>query len=65
MKIMEKHSSFWAYLTSGSLFGTGAFTLNDVAMLVGIFTGLGTFFVNWYYKRKEDQRREKALVCKE
>lgn len=58
MKVMEKHSSAVSYITGGSLFSWGTLTLNDVAMIVGICTGLGTFLVNWYYKRKEDKRLE-------
>ena len=58
MKVMEKHSSSVSYITGGSLFSWGTITLNDVAMIVGICTGLGTFLVNWYYKRKEDKRLE-------
>ena len=59
---MEKHSSAVSYITGGSLFSWGTITLNDVAMLVGILTGLGTFVVNWYYKRKEDKRLEADRV---
>lgn len=58
MKVMEKHASSVSYITGGSLFSWGTLTLNDVAMIVGITTGLGTFLVNWYYKRKEDKRLE-------
>lgn len=59
---MEKHSSTISYFTSGGWFSYGAITLNDVAMVVGIVTGLGTFVVNWYYKRKEDKRLEADRV---
>ena len=62
MKVMEKHSSAVSYITGGSLFSWGTLTLNDVAMIVGICTGLGTFLVNWYYKRKEDKRLEADRV---
>lgn len=62
---MEKHSSFVAYFTSGSLFGTGAMTLNDVAMIVGIITGVGTFVVNWWYKRKEFKLRERGVESRD
>ena len=58
MKAMEKHASSASYIMGGSLFSWGTLTLNDVAMIVGIATGLGTFLVNWYYKRKEDKRLE-------
>lgn len=59
MKTMEKHSSAISYIMSGSWFSYGAITLNDIAMVVGILTGLGTFVVNWYYKRKEFKLRER------
>ena len=62
MKAMEKHASSVSYITGGSLFSWGTLTLNDVAMIVGIATGLGTFLVNWYYKRKEDKRMEADRV---
>lgn len=56
---MEKHSSFAAYLTSLGTAVFGGLTLQDVAMVVGILTALGTFGVNWYYKAREDQRAER------
>ncbi|MBI0520957.1 hypothetical protein F6Q07_23215 [Pectobacterium parmentieri] len=34
----------------------GALSLNDWALIVGIICTLGTFGVNWYYRRKEFQR---------
>lgn len=36
-------------------------SLNEVAILVGIFTALGTFAVNWYYKHKESKSFIAAL----
>ena len=62
MKVMEKHASSVSYITGGSLFSWGTITLNDITMIVGIATGLGTFLVNWYYKRKEDKRLEADRV---
>jgi len=59
MTIMEKHSSAVSYITGGGLFSFGALSLNDVAMLVGILTGVGTFVVNWYYKAQDDKRRDR------
>ena len=59
---MEKHSSVWAYLTSLGTALFGGVTLQDVALWVGIVTALGTFLVNWYYKRKEDKRLEADRV---
>lgn len=47
-------------IMSGSSYSLGAITtmlgalsLNDWALVVGIGCTLGTFGVNWYYKRKE------------
>lgn len=56
---MEKHSSVWAYGTSLGTALFGGVTLQDVALWVGIITALGTFFVNWYYKARENERAEK------
>ena len=55
---VEKHSSVWAYLTSLGIALFGGVTLQAMALWVGIITALGTFLVNWYYKRKEDKRLE-------
>lgn len=65
MKIMERHSGVVSYATGTGLFGLGALSADDInviAMIVGILTGVGTFLVNWYYKRKEDKRNEQR--CK-
>lgn len=51
---MEKNSSLAAYVASV----TTVLTLQDLAMVVGILTALGTFVVNWYYKAREDARAE-------
>lgn len=40
----------------------GAMSLNEWALLIGIVCTIGTFGVNWYYKRKEFQLRERANV---
>ncbi|WP_370277276.1 phage holin family protein [Xenorhabdus bovienii] len=37
----------------------GAWSLNDWAIVVGIICTVGTFAVNWYYKHRELNRREK------
>lgn len=33
----------------------------DVASIVGIIIGISTFFINWYYKRKDYELREREL----
>ncbi len=58
MRMPEKYSSpaaiIWGVLTS--IFGI--FTLDQWAVIVGILCTVGTFAVNWYYKRKEFKLRE-------
>ena len=61
--MLERFSSMISYTTSGSLIICGL-TVSDLAGLVGIALGLGTFIVNWYYKAKDDRRKTKATaVC--
>lgn len=50
---MEKHTSITSYFVSGITALFGMLTLEDVALIVGIVCTIGTFAVNWYYKRKE------------
>lgn len=49
-------------VTSGAAVGAGsatalfgAMSLNDLAIVIGIACTIGTFVINWYYKRKEFQ----------
>ena len=64
VQVVEKHSSVWAYLTALGTAVFGGFTLQDVALWVGIITAIGTFVVNWYYKEREADREEHLLVCR-
>jgi multisubunit Na+/H+ antiporter MnhF subunit len=59
---MYKHTSATAYITSFLTAVFGGVTLQDVAMAVGILTAIGTFGVNWYYKRREDLRAERGTA---
>ncbi len=36
----------------------GWLTSNEFAVLVGVLIGVGGFIVNWYYRHKEDKRRQ-------
>ncbi|PIJ51988.1 hypothetical protein BL250_03225 [Erwinia sp. OLTSP20] len=49
---MDKYSSQLSYWVASILTAAGALTLQDWAVLVGIIVAIGTFGVNWYYKRK-------------
>ena len=56
---MEKHSSINAYL-GGIVAVIGSMTLQDWGIIVGILVGIGTFFLNWYYKARELELKEKS-----
>ena len=56
---MEKHSSTNAYL-GGIATVIGSMTLHDWGIIVGILVGVGTFFLNWYYRAKELELKEKS-----
>lgn len=49
---MEKISSMFAYGLAALLAFIGALTPQDFDFLVGAAVAVGTFFVNWYYRRK-------------
>jgi hypothetical protein len=50
---MEKYTTSSAYGWGAFCTMLGALSLNDWALVVGILCSLGTFAVNWHYKRKE------------
>ncbi|MGO2460550.1 MAG: HP1 family phage holin [Ewingella sp.] len=49
---MEKIMSSMAYAIATFLAFLGALTPQDIAFLVGAAVAVGTFFLNWYYRRK-------------
>lgn len=49
---MDKYCSQLSYWVASILTAAGAMTLQDWALLVGIILTIGTFAINWYYKRK-------------
>lgn len=61
---MEKHSSVWSYVAAMGTAIFGGLTLQEFAVWVGIITTLGTFAVNWYYKEREADRRERESCGK-
>lgn len=62
---MKDGTSFLAYLSGVSTSVAGALTLQEVALICGIITSLGTWGVNWYYKAAERRDAQKARqgVC--
>lgn len=52
---MEKITSFITYAMALFLAWLGKLSPQDIAFLVGAAVGIGTFLVNWYYRRKSLQ----------
>ncbi|WP_431223644.1 HP1 family phage holin [Serratia sp. L9] len=52
---MEKVTSFITYSAALFLAWLGGLSPQDIAFLVGAAVGIGTFLVNWYYRRKSLQ----------
>lgn len=40
-------------------------TINDIALVVGIVTSIGTFIVNWVYKRRNYKLEKQKLFGNE
>lgn len=66
MNFMDKHSSITAYAAGTWSVVFGGVTLNEFAVITGIVCTLGTFLVNWYYKARDDTRRDRREtdVCR-
>lgn len=56
--------------TSGAAYGAGSASivigisnwgLNEWAIMIGIICTIGTFLINWYYKRQEFRLKQKQL----
>ena len=50
---MNQTSSSVAVGTGSATAMFGALSINDWAIIIGIVCTVGTFALNWYYKRKE------------
>lgn len=51
------HTSFFGALITF----LGTLTLEDIGILCSILFGLGTILLNWHYKKKELELKEKYL----
>ena len=58
---MTDKPTITSYVCSAIAAGVGGWTDERIAIWVGISTAIGTFFVNWYYKRRQDQREEAKI----
>lgn len=52
---MEKVTSTLCYFVAACLAWFGRHSPEDIAVLIGAAVGVGTFLVNWYYRRKSYQ----------
>lgn len=59
---MERITSFLAYTVAVFLAWIGKYSPQDIAFMVGAAVGVGTFLVNWYYRRKSYQLLNKLGV---
>lgn len=57
---VDKVATETSYLVNALSFSWGAMTFNNWIMLISALAGLGTGVVSWYYKRKDDIRKNKA-----
>ena len=57
---VERISSFVAYCVSAICMFLGALTPQDIAFLFGAAVGVGSFLVNWYYRRKSNRLLERV-----
>lgn len=62
---MEKITSFFAYAVAVMLAWVGQYSAQDIALIVGAAVGVGTFAINWYYRRKSYLLLKRAGVQKE
>lgn len=61
---MERITSFLAYAVVMFLAWIGRYSPQDIAFMVGAAVGVGTFLVNWYYRRKSYQLLNKLGVSR-
>ena len=54
---LDKIATDASYTVNVTVFSIGAYTINDLMMLLSIMFGLCTVLISWYYKRREDKRQ--------
>lgn len=62
---MEKITSYVAYAVAVGLAWAGQYSTQDIALSIGAAVGVGTFAVNWYYRRKSYLLLKRAGVQRE
>ncbi|WP_392551598.1 HP1 family phage holin [Orbus wheelerorum] len=57
--IMDRYSSPVSYFWGAICTLIGAFSLNEIAIIIGIILSVATFFINWAYRRRDFQHKKK------
>lgn len=52
----ESMASKASYVANAGAFTVGAFTLNEILMAIATIFGVATFFVNWHFQKKRNER---------
>lgn len=60
MKIlsMDRYTSQISYFWGALCTLIGAFSLNEIAIIIGIILSVATFIINWVYKRRDFQHKK-------
>jgi len=53
---IETAAPMASYTTNGAVFTWGAFSYNEVLMLVGGIIGLATYFTGFYFQKRRENR---------
>ncbi|HAG0868420.1 TPA: hypothetical protein G8127_004875 [Salmonella enterica] len=59
---MDKIREWFSYSFGGLTAMGGILSLNDWAVIIGILCTVGTFGINWYYKRKRQRSTVLTLI---
>lgn len=65
MRMQEKYASPFAYAWGVFTATMGAMSLDQWAVFIGILCTVGTFGVNFYYKRKEFNLKQATMHGKD
>lgn len=63
--MMEKHTTWLAYLWAVICGALAQWTVHDYGALIGIVLAIGTFWVNRHYKRKSEQAQARQAAAME
>lgn len=58
---MHEKTSAASYSFAAVILWLGQVDWSTLSMIIGIILGIGTFIINWYYKRKNTRIYEEAV----